>query len=68
MDIGSRHLRVLSRGRQDESPGFSPDGKWVLYISRNGGGDQLMAVSLDGKTSHPLDVRAGNVRGAAWSP
>jgi len=68
MDLGSRNLKVLSRGRQDESPGFSPDGKWVLYISRDGGSDQLSAVSVDGKTRQALDVRAGSVRGAAWSP
>ena len=68
MDLGSRNLKVLTRGRQDESPGFSPDGKWVLYISRDGGSDQLSAVSVDGKTKQALDVRAGSVRGAAWSP
>lgn len=68
MDVASGNLRVLTKGRLDESPGFSPDGRWVLYIRKEGGSDQLAAVSLDGKQSRSLKVRGAEVRGAAWSP
>lgn len=68
MDVASGNLRVLTKGRLDESPGFSPDGRWVLYIRKDGGSDQLAAVSLDGKQSRSLKVRGADVRGAAWSP
>ena len=68
MDLASRDIRVLSKGRLDESPGFSPDGNWVLYIRKDGGSDQLMAVSLDGKQSQSVRVKGGDLRGAAWSP
>jgi TolB protein len=68
MDMASRSSRVLTRGSLDESPGFSPDGRTILYIRKDGGPEQLAAVSLDGKQHFTVPVRAGDVRGAAWSP
>ena len=68
MDMGSRHLKVLTRGRLDESPGFAPNGRVILYTRKEGGGDQLAMVSVDGQMQRNLPARDGEVRGAAWSP
>lgn len=65
MDLGTRQMRVLTRGPQDESPGFAPNGSMILYAA-NGG--QLAAVSIDGKVRQSLRVEAGVVRQPAWSP
>ena len=68
MDLASKKIRVLSAGRLDESPAFSPNGDMVLYTRKDGGLDQLAVVSLDGKFKQNIHVRGGDIRGAAWSP
>ena len=68
MDLGSRNLKVLTRGRLDESPTFAPNGRALLYIRKDGGAEQLASVSIDGKYHRNLPTRGGAVRGAAWSP
>ena len=68
MDLQSHAMRVLTRGRLDESPGFAPNGSMILYTHKDGGVDRLAAVSLDGKNHQALSVQGGQVREPAWSP
>ena len=68
MDMSSRSLKVLTRGRLDESPSFSPDGRFILYTRKDGGNEQLAVVTTDGQVHRNLPVRGGDVRGASWSP
>jgi TolB protein len=68
MDLHSRSLRVLTRGRLDESPGFAPNGSMILYARKEGGADRLAAVSLDGKVHQALSIEGGQAREPAWSP
>lgn len=68
MDMASKQLRILTPGRLDESPGFSPNGAMILYASRSGGTAQLSAVSFDGKVRQSLSIPGGAVREPAWSP
>lgn len=68
MDLASRSLRVLTKGRLDESPGFAPNGSMILYTHKDGGVDRLAAVSVDGKIHQSLSIQGGRVREPAWSP
>jgi TolB protein len=68
MDLQSKHLRVLTKGTLDESPGFAPNGSMILYASRTNGAGQLSAVSIDGKVRQSLRIDSGEVREPAWSP
>lgn len=68
MDMSSRSLKVLTRGRLDESPSFSPNGRFILYTRKDGGNEQLAVVTTDGQVHRNLPVRGGDVRGASWSP
>lgn len=68
MDMASKSLRVLTKGPLDESPGFAPNGSMILYTHKQGGVDQLAAVSLDGKVHQNLKVQGKEVREPAWSP
>lgn len=68
MDLASKKIRVLTAGKLDESPAFSPNGQMILYSRKDSGFDQLAVVSLDGKFKQNIHVRGGDVRGAAWSP
>jgi len=68
MDLQTKALRVLTKGRLDESPGFAPNGSMILYAAKSGGAGQLAAVSVDGKVQQSLRIDSGQVREPAWSP
>lgn len=68
MDLATKTVNVLTAGRHDESPSFSPNGDMLLYASRKGGKGVLSAVSIDGSTQQNLAFDSGEVREPAWSP
>ena len=67
-DLASGTLSVLSKGRQDESPSFAPNGAMVILAGRERGQGVLQTVSIDGQTSSRLNADAGEVREPAWGP
>ncbi len=67
-DLSSGQLRVLTRGAQDESPSFAPNGAQIMYASRERGQGVLAAVSSDGQVSQRLKSDRGEVREPAWGP
>lgn len=68
MEIASGNLRVLTNGRQDESPSFAPNGALVLYATRDGGRGSLAIASSDGAFQQRLSSDQGDVRDPAWQP
>ena len=68
MDMASRTTNVLTAGKYDESPSFSPNGDMILYASRNGKTGVLSSISVDGKMQQNLSFDSGEVREPAWSP
>ena len=68
LDLQSGAVRVLSKGTQDESPGFSPDGGTLIYAGRERGQDVLATVSTDGLIAQRLQATSGDVREPAWGP
>jgi len=60
--------RVLSRGPQDESPAFSPDGGTLIYAARVGGGGALEAVTIDGLVRYRLQSPGLDAREPSWGP
>jgi TolB protein len=68
LDLQSGALRVLSKGTQDEAPGFSPDGGTLIYAGRERGQDVLATVSTDGLITQRLEAMGGDVREPAWGP
>lgn len=67
-DLAGGGLRLLSRGAQDESPAFSPDGGTIIYGARNGGRGMLATVSVDGLVQQSLLSTGADVREPAWGP
>ena len=68
MNMATRAVKVLTSGRYDEAPSFSPNGEMLLYASRKNNKEVLSAVSIDGKMQQNLAFSLGQVRDPAWSP
>lgn len=68
MDLKTRNLRVLTDGRQDESPSFAPNGATIIYASESRGQGDLALASSDGRYQERLRSDSGDVREPAWSP
>lgn len=68
VDLGSGATQVLTKGRLDESPSFSPNGSMIIYATEDSGLGVLAAVSTDGRFHQQLVSRLGDVREPVWSP
>ena len=66
--LDSGDFSVLSSGRFDESPSFSPNGQMVLFATSRNGRQTLGAVSVDGQVEQSLTLEKSNVREPSWSP
>ncbi len=67
-DLASGNMRVLSKGRQDESPSFAPNGAMLIYSGSEGGRSLLATVSTDALTGQRLKSDQGQVREPVWGP
>lgn len=67
-DLAANTITVLSKGRQDESPSFAPNGAMVILAGRERGQGVLQTISIDGQTSARLNADAGEVREPVWGP
>ena len=67
-DLSSGAVQVLSKGRQDESPSFAPNGAMVIYSGQEAGRGVLATVSIDGLTGQRLKSDQGQVREPVWGP
>ena len=72
---GSEEPREFTSGeRSDGSPRWSPDGKWLAFISNRDGEDeekakaQLYVVSADGGDPRKLTDGDESIEAFAWSP
>jgi len=60
---------VLTNGKLDESPSFSPNGRMIIYAASGPRSRGLLAaVSVDGQVHQRLALQKGSVREPAWSP
>jgi TolB protein len=67
-DLSSGAVKVLTRGRLDESPSFAPNGETLLYSEREGSRGSLATIAVDGVTGVRLRAEAGEVQEPAWGP
>lgn len=59
---------VVTFSSLDESPSISPNGRLILYATRNQDKGVLGVVSVDGRIRMRLPSRDGDVQEPAWSP
>ncbi len=67
-DLDSGDEQVLTRTGKDESPSVAPNGRMLIYATRQGENSVLTVVSVDGDAAYTLPAARGDVREPAWSP
>ena len=68
MDLSTGNVKVLTDGRDDERPSFSPNSKLIIYATRAQGREVLMTTSLDGRVKAKLPVPQADLREPMWGP
>jgi dipeptidyl aminopeptidase/acylaminoacyl peptidase len=63
-------LRQLTAARQavDSSPSWSPDSRWVAFVSNRGGASRIWAIALAGGEAEQLSSVPVDVDNVQWSP
>lgn len=68
LDLTNAQEQRLSDTVKDESPSFSPNGKYIMYATESGRRGALAVVSVDGRVRHRLTIQAGDIREPTWGP
>ena len=68
LDLSSNQETRLSDTASDESPSFSPNGKYIMYATESGRRKSLAVVSVDGRVKQRLTTQAGNIKEPTWGP
>jgi TolB protein len=68
MELASGNVQSVTDTSADESPSFAPNGKLIIYATRQGGAEALMTTTLDGKIKARLPGKGGDIREPDWGP
>jgi TolB protein len=68
LDLTNGQEQRLSDTIKDESPSFSPNGRYILYATESGRRGSLAVVSADGRVKQTLTTQAGDIREPTWGP
>jgi dipeptidyl aminopeptidase/acylaminoacyl peptidase len=65
---GGEPIRLTTSAASDDQPRWSPDGKWIAFVSAREGKPQLFKISPFGGEAVKLTDSKSGVGGFAWSP
>ena len=72
---GTEHVRLTTSPTRESQPRFSPDGKWIAFVSGRKSGDddkttggQIWILSRQGGEARRLTTRKGGAGDVQWSP
>jgi len=69
MSIDGKNARQITNGDKGEnSPAFSPDGKWIMFISSKDGSPQVYLMPAAGGEAKRLTNISTGVSDPLWSP
>jgi dipeptidyl aminopeptidase/acylaminoacyl peptidase len=69
MDANGTNVRQFTHGDTGEtSPAFSPDGKWIAFVSSRGGSSNVYIIPTGGGEAKPLTHISTGVADPIWSP
>ncbi len=67
MELGGTGVAITD-STADERPSFAPNGKLIMYATKQGGREALMTTTLDGKVKARLGAQGGDIREPHWGP
>jgi TolB protein len=68
LDLTNNQELRLSDTTKDESPSFSPNGKYIMYATESGRRGTLAVASVDGRVKQRVTTQAGDIREPSWGP
>lgn len=68
MELGGGTVNSITDTSADERPSFAPNGRLIVYATRQGGRESLMTTTLDGKIKARLAGQGGDIREPDWGP
>jgi TolB protein len=68
LDLTNGQEQRLSDTTRDESPSFSPNGKYILYATEYDRRGSLAIVSIDGRVKQRITTQVGDIREPTWGP
>ena len=68
LDLKSGAVQVITKGKQDESPSYAPNGAQLIFATQSRGHGVLSLICTDGRGQQILGASSGDVREAVWGP
>ena len=65
--LKDKYLKLISKGKLDEAPSFSPNNKMILFASKKLRKGILVATSNDGRIRKEIELTGEDVREPIWS-
>ena len=66
---GAKPIQLTNNPKASSgSPKWSPDGKWIAFISRRGENSQIHAIRFEGGEAIQVSKSEGNIGSFQWSP
>jgi dipeptidyl aminopeptidase/acylaminoacyl peptidase len=65
---GSEPRRLTSARKSSSQPAWSPDGKWLAFVSDRDGKRQIYRIAIDGGEAERLTNADEGVNAFAWAP
>jgi TolB protein len=68
LELATGQATAITDTVADESPSFAPNGRLLVYATRQQGQEALMTSTLDGKLKARLAGQGGDIREPDWGP
>lgn len=69
MNLSNKTVSILTTGKMDEAPSFSPNGSLLIYAAQQGGQRVLSSISIKGGARRKIGIEGQvEIREAVWSP
>lgn len=68
MELNGSTVTAITDSTTDESPSFAPNGRLIVYATKQQGREVLMTTTLDGKIKARLTGQNGDIREPDWGP
>jgi dipeptidyl aminopeptidase/acylaminoacyl peptidase len=65
---GTNALQLTRGSKSASAPDWSPDGKWIAFLSGRGGSNQVYRMLLSGGEAEQVTDQKGGVSSFRWSP